>query len=128
VLFHLLEEFGVLRLCDLFVPDAHMSVVAGYPPHSHVGHVEKRDIVLIYLELIFLQKVKIEQLPVLLRVVVLKVRCLIVFPVLHLLLLADGVLEDPPRWRADISEVINRESIVTPNDRVVHKLYLGLIL
>jgi hypothetical protein len=37
-----------------------MSVVAGYPPHRHVGHVEKRDIVLIDFELIFLQKIKIE--------------------------------------------------------------------
>lgn len=103
-----------------------MSIVGGDPAHGHVGHIEEGDLALVYFEFFLLEEVEIEQFSVLLAIVALQIQVFLFFE-LHLAFFLHDMLQQPPRGRADIPKIIDRQRIVTPNYRVIHVFYICLL-
>ena len=107
VLLHLLQQLQVLRLGYLLIPHTHMSVDWGNPAHRKVGNIFEVDIILINLEFLLLQKVEVEQLPLLLvDTIVLDVFILIIFR-FHLIIVFNRILHYISTGYPYISKVIN---------------------
>jgi hypothetical protein len=105
-----------------------VSVIGCNPAHGHVGHIEEGHFALVDLELLLLEEVEVEKFAVLLLVVVLHVQALLLLFELHLALLVYRMLQDSTRGSADISEVVDRERVISSDDRVVDVLDACLLL
>lgn len=108
VLLHLLQQLQVLRLGNFLIPHTHMSIHRGNPAHRKIGNILEVDIILINLKFLLLQKVEVEQLPLLLvvYVIMLDIFILIIFR-FHLIVIFYCVLHYISTRYPYISEVVD---------------------